>query len=172
VLWSAQGLYARAFYAAGDTLTPMIAVTIITAVSLPIYAFFFHTFGVVGLAWASDIGIGMNLIALAGLLDYKKLVPLGGLRWDELGKSAVTAVVAAAISFEVAKAVPLASAGHGSRVADVLQLALVSVTWAAAAAAGLWLLRSELPRDLRRRRATAYPAVAQDQSKEILGAGK
>jgi len=172
VLWSAQGLYARAFYAAGDTLTPMIAVTIITAVSLPIYAFFFHTFGVVGLAWASDIGIGMNLIALAGLLDYKKLVPLGGLRWDELGKSAVTAVVAAAISFEVAKAVPLASAGQGSRVADVLQLALVSVTWAAAAAAGLWLLRSELPRDLRRRRAAAYPAVAQDQSKEILGAGK
>src|SRR5579864_8313423 len=27
VLWSAQGLYARAFYAAGDTLTPMIAVS-------------------------------------------------------------------------------------------------------------------------------------------------
>ena len=26
-LWSAQGLYARAFYAAGDTLTPMVAVT-------------------------------------------------------------------------------------------------------------------------------------------------
>src|SRR5579863_5694894 len=39
VLWSAQGLYARAFYAAGDTLTPMVAVTIITAASLPIYAF-------------------------------------------------------------------------------------------------------------------------------------
>ena len=172
VLWSAQGLYARAFYAAGDTLTPMVAVTIITAVSLPIYAFFFHTFGVVGLAWASDIGIGMNLVALAGLLDYKELVPLGGLRWDELGKSTVTAIVAAAISFEVAKAVPLGSAGHGNRVADLLQLAIISVTWAAAAAAGLWLLRSELPRDLRRRRATAYPAVAQDQSKEILGAGK
>ena len=30
-LWSAQGLYARAFYAAGDTLTPMAAVTVITA---------------------------------------------------------------------------------------------------------------------------------------------
>jgi putative peptidoglycan lipid II flippase len=33
-LWSAQGLYARAFYAAGDTLTPMAAVTIITSASL------------------------------------------------------------------------------------------------------------------------------------------
>jgi len=33
-LWSAQGLYARAFYAAGDTLTPMVAVTLITSASL------------------------------------------------------------------------------------------------------------------------------------------
>src|ERR1700724_4214707 len=32
-LWSAQGLYARAFYAAGDTLTPMVAVSIITLAS-------------------------------------------------------------------------------------------------------------------------------------------
>jgi hypothetical protein len=52
------------------------------------------------------------------------------------------------------------------------QLALVSITWIAAVAAGLWLLKSELPRDLRRRRAAAYPAVAQGQSKEILGAGR
>ena len=155
VLWSAQGLYARAFYAAGDTLTPMTAVTIITIASLPIYKFFFHQFGVVGLAWASNIGIGINLIALAGLLDYKTLVPLGGLKWKELGKAGFVSLVAGAISFEVAKAIPLTGVGHGSRIADVTQLLLVSVTWAAAAAAGLWLLKSELPRDLRRRRATA-----------------
>ena len=172
ILWSAQGLYARAFYAAGDTLTPMVAVTIITAASLPVYSFFFHKFGVVGLAWSSDIGIGMNLVALAALLNYRRLVRLRGLRWDELGKSAATAIVAGAISFEVAKVIPRATTGHGSYFADVTRLALVSVTWAAATAAGLWLLRSELPRDLRRRRATAYPAVAQDESKEILGAGK
>src|SRR6201988_3124723 len=120
VLWSAQGLYARAFYAAGDTLTPMTAVTIITIASLPVYSILFHTFGVVGLAWASDIGIGMNLLALAGLLHYRKLVTLGGLRWDELGKATLTAAVAGGISFEVAKAIPLATAGHGSRVADFL----------------------------------------------------
>jgi putative peptidoglycan lipid II flippase len=172
VLWSAQALYARAFYAAGDTLTPMAAVSLITVLSLPVYSVLFHTFGVVGLAWASDIGIGVNLLALAGLLHYRKLVPLGGLRWDELGKSALTAIVAGTVSFEVARAVPLGRSGHGSRVADLLQLALVSITWAAAAAAGLWLLRSELPQDLRRRRAAAYPAVAHDESKEILGAGK
>ena len=172
VLWSAQGLYARAFYAAGDTLTPMVAVSLITLLSLPIYSILFHTFGVVGLAWASDIGIAINLLALAALLHHRGLVSLGGLRWKELGKSALAAVIAGVISFEVARVVPLSGAGHGSRVADLAQLALVSITWAAAAAAGLWLLKSELPRDLQRRRATAYPAVAQAESKEILGAGR
>jgi putative peptidoglycan lipid II flippase len=172
VLWSAQGLYARAFYAAGDTLTPMVAVTVITLVSLPIYSILFHAFGVVGLAWASDIGIGINLLALAGLLHRRKLVSLWELRWGELGKAAFVAAIAGAISFEVAKAVPLATAGRGSRMADVAQLALVSITWAAAVAAGLWVLRSELPRDLRRRKGAVYPAVAQGESKEILGAGR
>jgi putative peptidoglycan lipid II flippase len=170
-LWSAQGLYARAFYAAGDTLTPMVAVTIITAASLPVYSILFHAFGVVGLAWASDIGIGMNLLALAWLLHHRKLVSLGELRWRELGKAAVVAAVAGGVSFEVAKVVPLATSGRGSRMADLTQLALVSVTWAAAVAAGLWLLRSELPGDLRRRKGAVYPSVAQGQSKEILGAG-
>jgi len=169
-LWSAQGLYARAFYAAGDTLTPMVAVTAITAASLPVYSILFHSFGVVGLAWASDIGIGVNLLALALLLHYRKLVPLGELRWKELGKALVVAAVAGGISFEVSKVVPLA-AGYGSRLADVTQLALVSVTWAAAVAGGLWLLRSELPGDLRRRKGAVYPVVAQGQAKEISEAG-
>jgi len=151
-LWSAQGLYARAFYAAGDTLTPMAAVSVITAASLPVYSVLFHSFGVVGLAWASDIGIGANLLALAWLLHRKKLVPVSELRWGELGKAALVAVVAGGISFEVAKIVPLAASGRGSRIADLSQLALVTVTWAAAVAAGLWLLRSELPGDLRRRK--------------------
>src|SRR5713226_6961053 len=140
-LWSAQGLYARAFYAAGDTWTPMAAVSIITAASLPIYSVLFHHFGVVGLAFASDIGIGANLLALAWLLHYRKLVSLGELRWGELGKSALTAVVAGGISLGVAKSVPLPSYGHGSRMTDMLQLAMISVTWAAATALGLWLLK-------------------------------
>ncbi|HTW59343.1 MAG TPA: murein biosynthesis integral membrane protein MurJ [Terriglobales bacterium] len=170
-LWSAQGLYARAFYAAGDTFTPMAAVSVITACSLPVYSFLFHTFGVVGLAWASDIGIGANLVALAWLLHWKKFVSLGEMRWGELGKAALTAAVAGGISFEVAKVVPLASSTRGSRLLDLMQLGLVTVTWAAAVAAGLWLLKSDLPRDLRRRKGAVYPVVAQGGSKEILGAG-
>jgi len=170
-LWSAQGLYARAFYAAGDTLTPMVAVTLITSASLPIYSLLFRSYGVVGLAYASDIGIGANLLALAFLLHYRKMVSLKTLRWDELGKSALTAAFAGGISLAVARsAAPLISA-HGSRVADLSQLALVTVTWAAATALGLWLLKSQLPNDLRRRKATAYPAVAQGEAREIMAAG-
>ena len=170
-LWSAQGLYARAFYAAGDTLTPMVAVTIITSASLPIYSLLFHRFGVVGLAFASDIGIAANLLALAFLLHYRKLVRLGDLRWGELAKAALIAVVAGCASFEVGRIVPFSITGLGSRVADLLRLGLISVTWAAAVAAGLWLLRSQLPADLRRREGAVYPAVAQGEGKEILGAG-
>jgi hypothetical protein len=36
----------------------------------------------------------------------------------------------------------------------------------------LWLLKSQLPQDLRRRKETPYPAVAQGETKEILGAGR
>ncbi len=170
-LWSAQGLYARAFYAAGDTLTPMVAVTVITSASLPLYSLLFDRYGVVGLAWASDTGIGANLFALAFLLHYRKMVSLKALRWGELGKSGLTAVVAGAISLGVAKSVTPFISGHGSRVADLLQLGLISVTWGAATAVGLWLLKSQLPNDLRRRKKTAYPGVAEVESKEIMGAG-
>jgi putative peptidoglycan lipid II flippase len=170
-LWAAQALYARAFYAAGDTLTPMAAVTLITAASLPMYSLLFRRFGVIGLAWASDIGIGANLVALAFLLHYRKLVSLRELRWGELGKAAVVAVVAGAISFEVSKLISPASFAHDIRVADLLRIALVSITWAAAVAAGLTLLRSELPHNLRRPKRTTYPGVAEAQSGEILGSG-
>jgi putative peptidoglycan lipid II flippase len=170
-LWSAQGLYARAFYAAGDTLTPMLAVTVITSASLPLYSFLFHKYGVIGLAWASNAGIGANLFALALLLHYRKMVSLRTLRWGELGKSGLTAVVAGGISLAVAKSVTQLVSGRSSRVTDVLQLAVISLTWSAATGVGLWLLRSQLPNDLRRRKETPFAAVAQGEAKEILGAG-
>jgi putative peptidoglycan lipid II flippase len=147
-LWAAQGLYARAFYAAGDTLTPMIAGTVITAASLPIYAALFHTFSVVGLAIASDLGILANTLTMFLLLHWRKLVPATGMRWGELVKALGTAAFAGGVSCSVARLVRLT----GSRKADVLSLALVSLTWAAAVAVGLRVTRSELPQALRRRR--------------------
>lgn len=155
--WSAQGLYARAFYAAGNTLTPMVASSLITAASLPVYYALYHSLSTVGLAIASDVGIVANTLALAILLHWRKLVPSEQLQWGELGKASITAVVAGILSFEVARVVMVS----GSRMADVKALGLVTVTWAAAVAAGLWIMQSQLPRDLRRRKETSYPRVAE-----------
>jgi hypothetical protein len=57
-----------------------------------------------------------------------------------------------------------------SRTADLKALGLITITWAGAVAAGLWLTRSSLPGDLRRRKPTAYPRVAEVQAAES-GAG-
>ena len=155
--WSAQGLYARAFYAAGNTLTPMVASSLITAASLPVYYALYHALSTVGLAIASDVGIVANTVVLAILLHWRKLVPSEQLQWGELGKAGITAAVAGILSFEVARVVMVS----GSRMADVKARGLVTVTWAAAVAAGLWIMRSQLPRDLRRRKETSYPRVAE-----------
>ena len=164
--WAAQGLYARAFYAAADTLTPMVASTIITVLSLYVYRSLFHAFSVTGLAVASDVGILANTIVAAVLLQRRKLVELGGLPWRELGKAAVVAMVAWALSFEVARVIPL----RGSRSADLESLGLVTLTWGAAVAAGLWLLRSDLPLTLRRRSAQTPPSQGSVGS-DVVNAG-
>jgi putative peptidoglycan lipid II flippase len=146
--WSAQGLYARAFYAAGNTLTPMIASTVITLASLPMYSALFQAFSTVGLVIASDLGIAANCLGIAFLLHRRGLVPASKLCWNEIIKAFFISVVAGLLAFDVAKIVGV----HGSRGADIKALTLVSVTWAGSVALGLWLTKSQLPGDLRRRR--------------------
>jgi putative peptidoglycan lipid II flippase len=163
VFWSAQGLYARAFYAAGNTLTPMVASSLITVASLPMYRALYHAFSSVGLALASDLGIAANCLAMAILLHQRKLVPWDELQWGELGKATITATAAGLLSYRVAGAIVVT----GSRIADVEAIALICITWAGAVAAGLWLTRSHLPGDLRRRKGTALPHVAERQAEEL-----
>ncbi len=145
--WAAQGLYARAFYAAGDTLTPMVAATLITLATYPVYRYLYGLYSLTGLALASDFGIAANTIALAVLLQWRGLVRINGLPWKELLKAAVVAALAGLFSFYVAHAISV----EGRRFADFAALALASLTWAAAVAAGLWLTKSDLPNVLRRR---------------------
>jgi putative peptidoglycan lipid II flippase len=155
--WSAQGLYARAFYAAGNTLTPMMASTLITLVSLPVYWALFHRLSIVGLVIASDFGIAANCCAMAVLLHKRHLVSLDLLQWSEIGKAFATSLVAAAAAAFIAQSIPL----HGSRIADIKSLALTTTVWAGVVALGLWLLKSKLPHDLKRRKERA-PAVPAD----------
>ncbi len=166
VFWSAQGLYARAFYAAGNTLTPMVASSLITIASLPMYRALYHAFSSVGLALASDLGITANCLVMAILLHRRKLVPWDELQWKELGKAAITAAGAGWLSYRVASIIVVT----GSRSADIEALGLIVVTWAGAVAAGLWLTRSQLPGDLRRRKGTVLPRVAERQA-EVLTKG-
>jgi len=163
VFWAAQGLYARAFYAAGNTMTPMVASSLITVASLPMYRALYHAFSAVGLALASDLGIAANCLAMAILVHQRKLVPWTELQWKELGKATITAVVAGVLSYRVASAVMIS----GSRIADIEALALIGITWAGAVAAGLWLTQSRLPSDLRRRKAPVLSQAAEKQAEEL-----
>lgn len=145
--WAAQGLYARAFYAAGNTLTPMIASTVIMLASLPMYSALYRNFSAVGLVVASDLGIAANCLSIAFLLSRRTLVPFGGLAWKEIGKAFGISLFAGVLSLQIARLVSM----NGSRVADMKALGLVSVTWLGAVAAGLWVTRATLLPDLRRR---------------------
>jgi putative peptidoglycan lipid II flippase len=163
VFWSAQALYARGFYASGDTLTPMIASSLITAASIPLYAALLHKLSTVGLTIASDIGIAANCLAMALLLHRRKLVSLTQLHWREIGKAALTALGAGLLSYEIVRATMV----NNSRVGDLKALALGGITWAAAVAAGLWLTGSSLPGDLRRRKPRAAEGQAEDLTPRV-----
>ncbi len=143
-LWSAQGIYARAFYAARNTLTPAISGTVVTCLSIPVYALLFHGYGVIGLAIASDIGILAHTAALAVLLHRKRLVSLATLDYPELARALGAAAVSFAATFLLVTDAPLPS-GHAG---DFLAVALGTLTWALIAALTLHLTGSKLPKQL------------------------
>ena len=163
-LWSAQAQYARAFYGAGNTLTPMIASTIIVFASLPVYRSLFHLEGVVGLAIASDIGILMHTVVLAWLLHQRGMVLLNELPWLELMKSLGVAIFAAIVCSALNRQL-LGYEGyratHSFRT-DVLSLAVITAVWLAAVALGLWITKSRLLHELRRVKSRATTSRASE----------
>ena len=92
-LWSAQAIYSRAFYAAGNTFAPMAAGTIVTVISLPLYAGLNHVYGAMGLAIASDVGITLQTLTIAYLLHQKRMVSLAGLDYQELARCLLAAAI-------------------------------------------------------------------------------
>ena len=151
-LWSAQGIYARAFYAARNTITPAVSGTIVTLLSIPIYALLFHHIGLRGLALASDLGILAHTVTLAVLLHRARLVSLASLDYPELARALAAALIAglgAALTLHIV-AVPAHLPYH---LSDLLALALGSIIWAALAYTALLLMKSALPAQILRRRA-------------------
>ena len=96
-LWSAQAIYSRAFYAAGNTFIPMAAGTAVTVVSWPIYAALYHWHGAMGLAVASDIGIVLQTGAIAVLLHRRRMVSLASLDYAELGRCLAAGLASGAV---------------------------------------------------------------------------
>ena len=92
-LWSAQALYSRAFYAAGNTFIPMVAATAVTLVSIPIYATLYRLHGAMGLAVASDLGIALQTVSLAVLLHQRRMVSVASLDYIEMGRCLLAALV-------------------------------------------------------------------------------
>ncbi|MDP9038316.1 MAG: virulence factor MviN, partial [Acidobacteriota bacterium] len=147
-LWAVQGIYARAFYAASDTVTPAIAGTTVVLLSLPIYWALFRAFGMPGLAFASDIGILIQTAALALLLHRRRLVSLADLDGQEVLRALVAAVLAFAAAAAVVRTLP-PLAGHRG---DLITITLATAVWGAAAAAMLLATGSALPRQILHRR--------------------
>jgi putative peptidoglycan lipid II flippase len=158
-LWSAQAIYSRAFFAAGNTFVPMVASTIVTVVSLPIYDLLFHWRGAMGLALASDIGIAMQTLTIALLLHKRRMVSLASLDYAEMGRCLLASCAGGAAAWAVAFALAglfrhlprVAELHHARAITDTLVLAGGIAVWTAIA---MWVLEisgSALPRVAMRR---------------------
>lgn len=148
VFWTSQNLYARAFYAAGDTLTPMLSGTAVTVLSLPLYALFFRGYGIAGLVVASDLAIAAHMGALAVLLHRKRMVSVAELPWPEIGKAGLAALASGLLAVLLLHATP-ASTSHA---ANLLRLLFGSLVWFVAAGAVLVVSGSALPAAILRKR--------------------
>ena len=143
-LWSAQAIYARAFYAAGNTWLPMIAGSIVTLVALPFYWIGFHTAGATGLALASDAGIALQTLSLAFLLHRRRMVSLASLDYLEMGRCLLAGLAGGLLVWGVLRGL---AGGHmaSSRLVDLAELVVGSALWFALAAFLLESTGSVLP---------------------------
>jgi putative peptidoglycan lipid II flippase len=146
-MWSAQAIYSRSFYAAGNTLTPAIAGWTVTLVSVPIYAWLFHSMSVTGLAVASDIGMAISTVTLAVLLHKYRLVHIQGLEYAELGRSLLAAVLSYS-AVAVCLGLIRPAKGHAG---DAIAIAAGTIVWIAVCSGALLATGSALPRKLLRR---------------------
>ncbi len=159
-LWSAQAIYSRAFYAAGNTFAPMAAGTLVTVVSFPLYAALYRTHGAMGLAMASDIGIALQTLAIALLLHQRRMVSLAGLDYRELARCLAAALVSGAAVWalfanfgaRLAHSILQTSFAHSGRMpARFFNLALL------VAGTAVWLLLAD---QILARTGSALPSVA------------
>lgn len=145
--WAAQGIYARSFYSAGDTVTPATAGWAVTLLSIPVYSLLFHSAGITGLTVASNVGIVVQTLTLALLLNRKGLVSLSGLEGGELVRALLAAGISFAGTYAFAHLAPLAH----SHLRDVALIAAGTTIWALLALIVLRVTGSRLLQQIRSR---------------------
>ena len=157
--WSAQAIYARAFYAAGITWLPMLASTIILVIAFPLYGLGYRMWGAAGLALASDAGILLQAVTLAVLLHKRRMVSLASLDYAEMGRCLLAACVGGAAAWVVAWCVrglsyhlpAMARLPYARYWLDTVILLVGIVVWTALARWVLEKAGSALPRVAMRR---------------------
>jgi putative peptidoglycan lipid II flippase len=157
--WSAQAIYARAFYAAGITWLPMLASTIILFVAFPLYGFGYRMWGAAGLALASDAGIILQALTLALLLHKRRMVSLASLDYAEMGRCLLASCVGGAAAWFIAFALTglfhhlpqLAELPRARAITDTAILIVGIAVWTAISTWILEITGSALPRVALRR---------------------
>jgi putative peptidoglycan lipid II flippase len=148
-LWAAQAIYARASYAAGNTILPMAVGTVVTLVSLPIYYALYRWLGAMGLAIASDIGITLQTLTLALLLHRRRMVSLASLDYAELGRCLLAGAVGGGVVWgafaTLDRALP-SYLTHPTRWVDLALLVVGTILWTAAVKFLLEWTGSALPK--------------------------
>ncbi len=147
-LWTSQNLYARAFYAASDTLTPMVSGTVVTLISIPLYRLLYTAGGSSGLVWAATLGMSLHTGALAILLHRKRMVSLAELEWPELGRALLAAGVSCAALSILTRMLP----DHRPLLVNLLLASGETLVWVAIVFATLRLTGSRLPDAILRRK--------------------
>ncbi len=150
-LWTSQNLYARAFYAASDTLTPMVSGTAVTLISIPLYRMLYLVDGSRGLVWAATLGMLLHTGALATLLHRKRMVSLAELEWPELGRALLAAVVSGAVLVGVTRLLP----ERRTLFVNLLAAMAETLVWVTLVFAVLRWTGSRLPDVVLRRKRTA-----------------
>ena len=151
----------RAFFAAGDTRTPMLGGTAVMLLSIPLYGLLHARYGVAGLAWASNLAIVAQTLTLALLAHGKHLVPLfipagidlKGPDWTELARTLAAAALgwlgATLVLHLLPRGATVASASH---LRALLTLLAGGAAWLLLSGITLQLSGSRLPEQILRRR--------------------
>jgi putative peptidoglycan lipid II flippase len=139
--FSTARIAAQAFYALGDTRTPVLTGFLALAVNVAVAIALMGPLGHAGLAWASSVSGYANALLLCWLLGrYRRMLPVG-----TLGRS---------LARTVGASVPLLAWCWWARAAlgagdDAFQTLAVIAGGAAAYAAGAWVLGAPEVRSLR-----------------------